>query len=266
MALFLLANNLTTDDVLDPSREIAYPESVIDLIAGRMGQPPGGFPKPVVERILRDTPAFEGRPGETLPPADFAAAARTLEQKLGRPPHERETISWILYGRVFEEFAAHQETYSDVSVLPTPTFLYGQEPGEEVAVDIEEGKTLIIKFLTVGDPHPDGTRSVFYELNGQPREVTVVDRSRQVEGASRPKADPDDATQIGSPMPGLIVNVAVKPGDVVAAGQKLFTLEAMKMETTVYAEHAGRVEEVLCTTGTQVAAGDLVLRLELEKR
>jgi pyruvate carboxylase len=163
---------------------------------------------------------------------------------------------------VFPDFAAHQQKYSDTSVLPTPVFFYGMEPGEEISVDIEKGKTLIIKFLTVGDPHADGTRGVFFELNGQPREVLVQDRSLTGDIKTPPKAEPGNPLQVGAPIPGLVVRVTVAPGEQVAAGQKLITLEAMKMETTVYAEKAGQVVEVLVKPGTQVKAGDLLLRYE----
>ena len=262
MALFLLANNMTAEDVLETAKEVVYPESVIYLIAGRMGQPPGGFPAKVKKRILRDVKPFKGRPGASLPPADFAAAEKKVEKILGRKPNSREVVSYLLYPRVFEEFANHQKQYSDISVLPTPTFLYGQESGEEVAVDIEEGKTLIIKFLTMSEPHPDGFRTVFYELNGQPRDVNVLDRAREPRETARTKADPADPLQVAAPMPGLVVNVAVQAGDRVARGQKLLTMEAMKMETTLYAELEGRIAELICKPGTQVQTGDLVLRME----
>jgi pyruvate carboxylase len=248
--------------VLETAKEVVYPESVIDLIAGRMGQPPGGFPAKVKKRILRDVKPFKGRPGASLPPADFAAAEKKVEKILGRKPNSREVVSYLLYPRVFEEFANHQKQYSDISVLPTPTFLYGQESGEEVAVDIEEGKTLIIKFLTMSEPHPDGFRTVFYELNGQPRDVNVLDRAREPRETARTKADPADPLQVAAPMPGLVVNVAVQAGDRVARGQKLLTMEAMKMETTLYAELEGRIAELICKPGTQVQTGDLVLRME----
>ena len=136
------------------------------------------------------------------------------------------------------------------------------DPAEEVSVEIEPGKTLIIKFLTIGDPHPDGTRLVFFELNGQPREVVVLDRALAIDVKAHPKAEAGNPKQVGAPMPGLVVNITVAPGEEVAAGQKLFTLEAMKMETTVYAELPGRVAEVLIKAGTQVDAGDLLIRFE----
>jgi pyruvate carboxylase len=138
------------------------------------------------------------------------------------------------------------------------------QPGEEVSIDIEPGKTLIIKFLTVGDPHDDGRRLVFFELNGQPREVLILDRALAGEGAirRRPKAEPGNLLHVAAPMPGAVVNVAVAAGDQVAVGQKLLTLEAMKMETTLYAERAGRIAEVLTRAGTQVEGGDLLMRFE----
>ena len=136
------------------------------------------------------------------------------------------------------------------------------EPGEEISVDIEKGKTLIIKFLTVGDPHPVGRRLLFFELNGQPREVLVDDRALVGEAWKHPKAEPNNPLHVAAPMPGLVVMVTVAPGEEVAAGQKLFTLEAMKMETTVYAERAAKVGEVLVKPGTQVETGDLLLRFE----
>jgi len=163
---------------------------------------------------------------------------------------------------VFTEFEAHQATYADVGILPTDVFFYGQEPGQEVAVEIERGKTLIVKFLTVGDPHPDGRRTVFFELNGQPRSINVRDLSLEPEEKLRVKADRSDPKQVGAPMPGLVVTVSVKLGDKVPAGQKLLSLEAMKMETTLYAEQAGKVVELLVKPGTQVDANDLMLRFE----
>jgi len=227
-----------------------------------MGQPPGGFPPSVRKRILRDQKPVRGRPGASLPPADFDAVAQHLARKLERPPTSRDVISYLLYPRVFEEFADHDHACSDTSVFPTPTFFYGLESGEETAIDIEPGKTLIIKFLTVGDPHPDGHRTVFFELNGQPREVNVVDRSLEPQESARPKADAGDPLQVAAPMPGLVVTVGVLLGDKVTRGQKLVTMEAMKMESTIYAEVDGRVAELLVKPGTQVETGELLLRFD----
>jgi pyruvate carboxylase len=262
MALFLIANNLSVDDVLKSDRELSFPESVVDLLAGRMGQPPGGFPAQVQKRVLRGQKPVDGRPGASLPPADFEKTAAELEKRLGRKPSLRDVVSYLIYPRVVREFIDHEEQYGDTSILPTPVFLYGPQPNEEMSVEIEPGKTLIIKFLTIGDPQPDGRRTVFFELNGQPRDVTVEDFSLEEAVHRRTKADANDPTQVGAPMPGMVVNVAVKPGDEVAQGQKLLTMEAMKMETTLYAERDGRIAELYVAPGTQVDTGDLVIRWE----
>jgi pyruvate carboxylase len=260
LALLLVTNGLHASDLLTDSREMAFPESVVDLLSGRMGQPPGGFPDRVVKRIVRTGDLVTGRPGESLPPADFQAAGKKVAEITGLPATHQEVLSWLLYPRVFQDFAQHRGKHGDVSVLPTPAFLEGPKPGEELSVDIEPGKTLVIRLLTVGEPHADGTRTVFFELNGQPRSVSVADRSLEAKVQRRPKAVVGDAREVGSPMPGLIVTVAVQAGDVVSRGQKLLSLEAMKMETTVYAERDGKIGEVLVAPGTPVEAGELVVR------
>jgi pyruvate carboxylase len=259
MALFLVGNNLSSKDVLEGERELAYPESVIDLIGGKMGQPPGGFPEQVKQKILRGQPGLAERPGAILPPVDLQKTGEEVAKFLRRDPSDREIMSYLMYPKVYREFAAHQTEYFDTSVLPTPTFLFGQEPGEEIAVEIEPGKTLIIKYLTQGDVQPDGTRTVFFELNGQPREVTVIDRKLEPTSARNPKADPADPKQVGAGMPGMVVAVAVAVGDVVKKGQKLLSLEAMKMESTLYAEQDGQIAQVLVKPGSQIQAGDLLL-------
>ena len=177
MTLFMLANNLTPEMVLDPKREIAFPESVVEFFEGKLGQPPGGFPPALQTRVLRGRKPLTDRPGATLPPADLAKARKDLEGKLRRPVNDQDVISYLLYPKVFVDFAEFQAKYSDLSVLPTPAFFFGMEKGDEVSIEIEAGKTLIIKFLTVGEPQPDGRRVVYFELNGQPREVIVTDKS-----------------------------------------------------------------------------------------
>jgi len=263
MALFMIANNLTPKDVLDPKRDIAFPESVIEFFEGRLGQPPGGFPPALQSRILRGRIPLTDRPGALLPPVDFANARQELEGKLRHSPTDHDVISYLLYPKVFLDYAQSQAKYSDLSVLPTPVFFYGMETGEEVSIEIEPGKTLIVKFLTLGEPQPDGKRVVYFELNGQPREVLVADKSLG-EGTvkAHPKAEPGNAKHIAAPMPGAVVAIVVADGEDVAANQKLLTLEAMKMETTLYAERAGKVAEVLVRPGTQVEGGDLLIRFE----
>ncbi len=262
MALFMVGNNVSAEEVLAGERDLSFPESVVEFFEGRLGQPPGGFPQELRKRVLRGRKPLDGRPGATLPPADFAATRKELEEKLRREVSEQEVVTHLLYPRVFPEFAAHQAKYADTSVLPTPAFFFGMEPGEELSVEIERGKTLIIKFLTAGEPHHDGSRTVFFELNGQPREVPVMDRALSGKVELAPKAEANNPLHVGAPMPGLVTRVNVAEGEQVAAGAKLFTLEAMKMETTLYAERAGKVAEVLVAAGTQVDSGDLLLRFE----
>ncbi len=262
LALFLIANEMSADDVLTSERELAFPQSVIDLVRGNMGQAVGGFPQQASEKILRGEKPLEGRPGASLAAADFEQTANEIRPLLNRDPLRREVVSHLLYPQVYEEFSKHQQKYTDTSVLPTPAFLYGLEPNEEIAVDIETGKRLIIKFLAVGQPHPDGTRTVFFELNGQPREVEVVDQSLDNVAASAIKADPADPTHVAASMPGMVIGVAVKVGAKVAKGDKLVSLEAMKMETTINAPKSGTIKTIHAPPGTQVESGDLLAVIE----
>jgi len=262
LALFMVANGLSAKDLVEGSRELAFPESVIDLLSGMMGQPPGGWPPGLQKRILRDRKPIEGRAGEGQPPADFDVALEKVRGMINREPNRRDALSYLLYPKVYQEYTAHARNYSDTSVLPTPVFFYGQDIGEEISVEIEEGKTLIIKFLTVSEPHADGTRTVFFELNGQPRDVSVADRSLESSAVKPVKADPGNPKEVGAGMPGMVVTVAVKAGDMVKKEQKLFTVEAMKMETTINSEVEGRIADVLVKAGSRVETGDLLLRVE----
>jgi pyruvate carboxylase len=263
MALFMVGNGLTADDVVHGDRELAFPASVVEFFEGRLGQPPGGFPKKLQQRVLRGRKPIRGRPGATLPPVDLDETRNELQRRFKHTVDNRELAAYLLYPKVVPDFETHTRKYSDTSVLPTPVFFDGLAPGQEVDIEIEPGKTLIIKFLTVGDPHPDGTRLVFFELNGQPREVLVQDEALAGEGPKRrPKADKNDPLHVGAPMPGLVVTVAVGEGEQVAPGQKLVTIEAMKMETTISAERGGRVAELHVQPGSLVEAGDLLVRLD----
>jgi pyruvate carboxylase len=227
-----------------------------------MGQPPGGFPKAIQKRILRGEKPLKGRPGASLPPADFEAAAAELKKKTGHDPSHRDVVTYLIYPRVYADFIQQQHQFGDLSVLPTPVYFFGLQPGEETEIEIESGKLLIVKLATVGDPQDDGYRNIFFELNGQPRETSVRDKSVKTTVEHRRKADANNPLQVGVPMPGMIVEVAVKPGDQVKKGAKLLSLEAMKMQTMLYAERDGRVAEVTVQTGSHVETGDLVVRWE----
>jgi pyruvate carboxylase len=262
MALYMMANNLTVEQVLDPKHDVSFPESVIEFFEGRLGQPPGGFPPALQQKILRGRAPMLARPGALLPPADFELLQADLEKKLGRKPDSQDINSHLMYPKVFADFIEHNKKYSDTSILPTHSFFYGMVPGEEISLEMEPGKTLIIRFLTIGDAQPDGRRTVFFELNGQPREVTIVDTKLASQSTLKKiKAESGNPKHVAAPMPGAVVGVAVKAGDTITIGQKLLTMEAMKMETTLYAQHAGKIEEVLVKPQTPVESGDLLIRL-----
>lgn len=262
MALFMVSNNLTNEQVLDPNRELAFPQSVVGMLDGNLGQPPGGWPPELQKKALRGKKPVLDRPGASLPDADFAQEAKKLEKMLEHPPTKQDLLSSILYPKVYRDFVEFQKEYSDPSILPTPLFFYGLEPNQEVLIEIERGKALIIKLTAISHPHDDGTRHVFFELNGQPREVRLRDKALATEVRTQPKADPENAKQIGSPMPGMISGVVVKKGESIAKGQKLLTIEAMKMETVLYSDREGVIKDLLIKPGDVVQSGDLIISLE----
>ncbi len=264
MALFMVTNDLTPAEVLDPKHDIAFPESVIDLFRGDMGQPPGGWPKALQDKILKGETPITVRPGSILPDTDLEQERTEIERKLRRKVNDRDLASYLMYPSVFEEYAKHRRSFGNVAILPTPAFFYGLEHGEEINVDIERGKTLIIRYQATSEANDDGQRTVFFELNGQPRTVKVTDKKLAASANAHRKADENDPGQIGAPMPGLIVSVSASPGNPVEQGDRLFTIEAMKMETAVYADVSGKVLEVVAPAGTRVEPHDLVVVIEEE--
>ncbi len=262
MTLYLVANNLTAQDVLDEKRELMFPKSVVELFEGRLGQPHGGFPKKLQKIVLKGKPALKGRPANTLPAVDLDDARSEFKAKVKASPSETDLMSYLMYPREFVEFDAHRKAYGETSALPTDVFFYGMKPGQEINVEIDEGKTLIVKFIAVGEPDGEGQRPVFFELNGVPRQVRVQDRQLKAAKEARPKADPDQPGHIAAPMPGKVVQVVVSVGQQVARGQKLLSIEAMKMETSVYSPLAARVKEVHVQPGSAVDARDLLVTLD----
>jgi pyruvate carboxylase len=258
LALMMLTSGLTREAVLDPATEIAFPDSVVQFFRGDIGQPYGGFPRDLQRKVLKGEPPLTVRPGEVLPSADLAAEQRKVEQRLGRPITDLELASHLMYPRVFAEYADARLRFGNVSALPSAVFFYGLEPGQEISVDLERGKTLIVKLVAVSEVHEDGERTVFFELNGLPRSVRIADRSQVPKRPARRKIDPANPGHIGAPMPGTIVTVSAVAGKAVRRGDALATLEAMKMETTVRAEKDGTLSEVLMKPGLQVDAKDLL--------
>jgi pyruvate carboxylase len=261
MALMMVTSGLTAEMVQDPDREIAFPESVVSFFRGELGQPPGGFPAALQKKVLKDIAPLTQRPGAVLPPADLPATRAKLEKTVARAVSDDELASYLMYPKVFTDFAAHQRVYGDVSALPTPVFFYGMPPGQEVAIELEAGKALIMRFLAIGDADEQGNRNVFFELNGQPRTVKLADRAIAPARPAQPKAEDGNPNHIAAPMPGLVVAVAVREGQTVEKGDILVDLEAMKMETAVRADRAGTVVKVAVTPGMQVETKDLLVVL-----
>ncbi len=258
MAMFLVKNNLQPEDVFTSTEELAFPESVVGLFKGMLGQPYQGLPEELQKIVLKGEQPITCRPGELLEPVDFDEERLKLEEKVGHPVDDKALISNILYPHVFPEFDKHRQEYSDTSVIPTPIFFYGLEPGQETSLDIEPGKTLIITLNAIGKVHPDGTRHIYFELNGNARSVVVRDQSVQSDEAVRVKADKANANHIGAPMPGKVLKVNVKAGDEVKAGDVLMVTEAMKMETNIKAKVDAKVAEVKFKEGDKVEKEDLV--------
>jgi pyruvate carboxylase len=259
MAMFLVKNNLDVDDVYTKGDELAFPESVVGMFKGMIGQPYQGFPKELQRIILKGEEPITCRPGELLEPVDFEVEREKLEAKVGHRVDDKGLMSHILYPHVYPEFDKHRQEYSDTSVIPTPVFFYGLEPGQETSIDIEEGKTLIIKLNAIGKVHPDGTRHIYFELNGNTRSVVVRDQSVVTETIQREKAEKGNPKHVGAPMPGKVLKLNVKPGDAVKAGDVLMVTEAMKMETNIKVKEEGVVVEVKFKEGDKVEKEDLVI-------
>ena len=261
MALYMVSQGLCPEDVLDPDREIAFPESVLAFLRGELGQPRGGIPEALQRKALKGEPALTERPGSRLAPRDIDGARTELAHKLRREVSENQLASYLLYAQVFLDYADHRRRHGDVSLIPTPIFFYGPEPDEEFNIDIGPGKRLIVRYLATGEPDDQGRRTVFFELNGQPRAIAVAD-ALLATAPERRKAREGMAGDIAAPMAGTVVSVAVEPGAEISRGDALIGIEAMKMETTVFAETAGTIGEVAVEPGAAVEAQDLLLVIE----
>jgi pyruvate carboxylase len=261
MAILMVSSGLTRAQVEDPGYEVAFPESVVQMMRGDLGRPEGGWPPGIQKKVLKDTQPLATRPGANMAPLDLAAERSRLDEKLGRPATDTQFASYLMYPKVFLDYARDRAAFGDCAILPTPVFFYGMDPGEEVSVDIERGKTLIVRFVAVSEVRDDGTRQVFFELNGQPRSIVVADRSQVAKRPPQRKVEAGNAKHVGAPMPGTVATVKAMVGQKIARGDLLLTMEAMKMETSVRAEADGTVAEVLAKPGMQVDAKDLLVVL-----
>ena len=260
MALFLTANNHTTKAVLENGETMSFPDSVINFFKGDLGQPYKGFPKDVQKIILKNIEPYVSRPNEHLAPIDFEQEHKKHKRKYPLKDEKKDLISKLLYPKVFHDFYVNFEQYEDVSFIPSKAFFFGLKPGEEIIVEFEPGKAVIIELSYVTHANADGYRRVFFKLNGQNRSVSVKDSSVKVTSVKHQKAATEN--QIGAPLQGKLIGIKVKKGDVVKTDQPLFSLEAMKMESSVLSPCDGVVKKVQLKEGTMVEQNDMVIELE----
>ena len=263
MALMMVSQNLTRAQVEDPDTDVSFPDSVIDMMRGNLGQPPGGFPGAIIKKALKGEKPNLNRPGKSLKPIDLDGVRKELSDKLdGRVFDDEDLNGYLMYPKVYLDYADRHETYGPVRTLPTRTFFYGMEPGEEIACEIDPGKTLEIRMQAVAETNEEGEAKVFFELNGQPRTIRVPNRLVQSTTIQRPKAEAGNENHIGAPMPGVVATVAAVVGKQGKEGDLLLTIEAMKMETGIHAERDATIKAVHINAGSQIDAKDLLVELE----
>ena len=263
MALMMVSQGLKRDDVENPAKDVSFPDSVVDMMKGNLGQPPGGWPEALQRKVLKDERPITDRPGKHLAPVNLEEVRAQLIADLdGFNVDDEDLNGYLMYPKVFLDYMGRHRIYGPVRTLPTRTFFYGMEPGEEISAEIDPGKTLEIRLITVGETGDDGEVKVFFELNGQPRSVRVANREIAAKTAQRLKADMSNPAHIGAPMPGAVATVAATPGAKVKAGDLLLTIEAMKMETGLHADRDAVVKAVHVQPGAQIEAKDLLIEFE----
>ena len=266
LAIFMVQNDLTPDNIIERGKSLSFPDSVVSYFKGMMGQPAWGFqPEGLQEVVLKGEKPITCRPGQLLPPVDLEAVREEMTRFM-EPEHitTRGILSYCLFPKVYEDYRRHRQEYGYITRMSSHVFFNGMAIGETNKINIEDGKTLVIKYLGLGDQNDDGTRTVNFELNGTRREVAVPDKRAEVKGKVVVMADPADKSQVGSSIPGMVAKVAVKPGDIVEENQVLAVIEAMKMETSVVARMAGVVDQVLISDGTSVKAGELLMTIKVK--
>lgn len=261
MALMMVSQGLTAEDVVSPDRDIAFPASVVEMLRGDLGQPPGGWPRALAEKALKGESPITVRPGSLLPEADLAVRRREAEKQCGREVDDCELAAYLMYPKVFAEFVAMQRKYGPVAVLPTSVFFYGMNVGDEVTLEIEPGKALVVQLTAIGETRDDGQVELFFELNGQPRVIVMPNRAAAPTVKVR-KAESGNAGHVAAPMPGVVSMVSVTRNQEVKTGDVLLTLEAMKMETVLHAPRDGIIGEILVARGAQVDSKDLLIVLQ----
>lgn len=262
LAIFMVQNDLTPENIVERGETLAFPDSVVSYFKGMMGQPPCGFPKDLQRVVLKGEKPFTGRPGDLLPPVDWDQLRSEIRKFYPNYEEPRSLISYAMYPKVYEEYIRHRKEYGYIMRMGSHVFFNGMAVGEMNKINIEDGKTLMIKYIGLGDRNDDGTRNVQFELNGMRREVAVPDPTATDTAKTVVMADPNDKSQAGASIPGMVSKVNVKPGDQVKVNDVLAVIEAMKMETSVVARMDGTIDEVFVKGGQTVKAGELLLTIK----
>ncbi|GAA4843838.1 pyruvate carboxylase [Algivirga pacifica] len=260
-AMFMTSNQLSENDIVTTGNNLSFPDSVKSLFRGELGQPHGGFPKELQEMILKGEIPFTDRPNRHLTPIDFDSEFKEFQATFGEHFDFLDFLSFQLYPKVFTDYKSHLDLFGDLSFLPTTTFFYGMQPGQEIQFELKKGKTILIKLIYVTDPNEDGLRQVAFTLNGKNRQVWVKDKNASTTKVNHAKADHSNELEVGSPLQGKIAEVLVKEGQEVTENTPLFVIEAMKMESTVTSITSGKVASIILKAGTLVEQDDLVIRL-----
>ena len=265
LAIFMVQNGLTPDNIVEKGAALTFPDSVVSYFKGMMGQPAWGFPEDLQKVVLKGEAPITCRPGELLPPVDFEAVEKKMRAFMGDDRiNRRAMVSYCLYPKVYEEYRKHRKEYGYIMRMGSHVFFNGMALGETNKINIEDGKTLVIKYLGLGDLNEDGTRNVQFELNGMRREIAVPDPRADVQTHTVVLADPEDKSQVGASIPGMVSKVSVQPGDAVEENQVIAVIEAMKMETSVVARMAGIIDQVLVREGSSVKAGELLMTIKVK--
>ena len=265
MALFMVQNDLTEEDVYAKGEVLDFPASVVEFFEGRIGMPYQGFPEKLQKIVLKGRKPITVRPGAALEPVDFEGVRAKL-QAIGAPTSDEAVSSYCLYPKVFTDWVKRYNQFGDVSVLDTPTFFFGMTPGEEIKVEIEQGKILVIKLIHISEANAAGIRTVSFEFNGLPRELEIKDRNAKTTAVARKKADRVNAGEIGASLSGTVVKVLVEKGQAVTKGTPLIITEAMKMETTLSAPIEGIISAIHVNPGERVESGDCLLEITAQMK
>jgi pyruvate carboxylase len=258
----MITNDLSPEDVLDPNKEISFPLSVVEFFKGEIGIPMGGFPEKLQKKILGNEKPLSKRAGSVLPNVNLDKEKENLEIKYEEKISNKQLASYLMYPKVFDDFMDHRQIYSDTSILSTELFFYGPLPDKEYSLPIDKGKNLIVRYLAKGEPNANGSSSVFFELNGQPRTIEVINKEFSKNVTKKTKSEEGNTNHIGSPLPGQVAKIFVKEGDKVIKGDRVLVIEAMKMETTINAEKSGTIQKIYVGSGDNVETKDLLIEIK----